>query len=242
MREELKVVWGAGRIMMIAYNKTAKLILLASVLLLQIAAAQADYYPDEKPVWGLSQDTAYLLERGKMDVNMYGWVTLGVLDNLQVGMNLPVYLMTITNINAKARIIEENQNMPQVALGLSYYRPIFYDGYYWDSTLYLSKTLTEEQHWLYGSIKLFGNSMSVPDYDFKKLEGINYTLGTVLAHDQSFRSYYEIAYDNIYSGTSSSFRCGLGFEKAWGVCRFRYGIANSGGVIIPVINFSLRSL
>lgn len=203
-----------------------------------ILTAGADYYPDEKPVYGLSQNTAFLLKRGKISLNMWGWISYGLWDNIQIGTNLALFPLSVTNANTKIKIIEENQVFPQIALGLSYYDTTKYHTNYWDSALYLSKSLVENSSWIYGGMK---NYHVAHDDSKESFSNTNYSLGMILTHDNNLRSFYEVSQDYFLTGSHSSFY-GAGLEWAWELYRIKLGLGNVGGKFIPIFICSLKSL
>lgn len=206
---------------------TNKSIILIALLLVFIfsSSARADYYPNEKPVWGLTQDTAFLLEPGQWYIDVLGWTTYGMANNFQIGSNFWLDMAQLLNMYTKLQIVEEGQNNPAVSLGASYYTTITGFGSVWDTTLYLTKTIDTDNRWLYTSIKYVNIAATAPTRTGSIIlfggNATNLTLGLITQNAPHWRSFLELAYDSTSSSASS--RGGGGFEWAFDLWRYRLG-------------------
>ena len=189
------------------------------------ASAWADYYPNEKPVWGLTQDTAYLLDPGQWYLDVWGWATYGMASNFQMGSNFWLDMAQLVNVYTKLRLVEEGAGNPAISLGASYYTTLVGMGSLWDATLYLTKTLETDNRWFYASAKYLNAAATATSSSGSVHlvggNGLNVTLGLINQNAPHWRSFLELAYDS--SSSTSATRGGGGFEWAFGLWRYRLG-------------------
>jgi len=100
-------------------KRTAAIVALS--LAIGTSSAWAEFRPDEKPVWGMLNDTAYTLNGGEWNIDLWGPVTYGIVDGLQVGSMFWVWFAQIPNVNAKWNFIPESDFFPALSVGGSYY-------------------------------------------------------------------------------------------------------------------------
>lgn len=99
-----------------------KILSLITIFLLTLALGNlfADFRDDEKPVWGMLNDTAYTLQGGEWNIDLWGPVTYGIFDNFQIGTLFWLWFAQMLNFNGKINIIPETQAMPAFSVGGSY--------------------------------------------------------------------------------------------------------------------------
>jgi hypothetical protein len=97
-----------------------KTLSLTIIFLLILANLFADFRDDEKPVWGMLNDTAYTLKAGEWNIDLWGPVTYGIFDNFQLGTLFWLWFAQMPNFNGKINIIPETDAMPAFSVGGSY--------------------------------------------------------------------------------------------------------------------------
>jgi len=75
----------------------------------------ADYKTGEKPVWGILEDTAYTLKMNEFNIDLWGPVTYGISDNLQIGTMYWIWFAQIANLSAKINILNEKNIIPSIS-------------------------------------------------------------------------------------------------------------------------------
>jgi hypothetical protein len=224
-------------------RKTNKIIAIALILLSAalLSTASADYYLNEKPVIGLTQNTAYTLNSGEWLVDNYGWVNYGVAERLQVSTNALLDIFQYGNANVKAALIKETEKSPAVSLGASYYGTLNGSSAFWDASIYLSKAVIENEHWMYGALKYStGDFTTQNKFSITADKVLDVSFGAVYTHRTTYlRSYYEAG---VYAISGfSRLRAGLGVEWALKEMRFRLGGFTTGDqLLVPVIDLNWR--
>lgn len=204
-----------------------------------VSAVLADYYPNEKPVWGLTQDTAYLLNKGEWHLDIWGWTTYGYSDNFQIGSNFWLDVGQLMNVYTKVKIVEERKKFPALSLGASYYTTLVSSIGFWDASIYLSKTLEEDKHWFYGGVKYMDLRTGATDgVSLTGQSGVNLTLGTITRQAKHWSSFLEFSFGT--TANTSAARGGAGFEWAFGSMRYRIGGYITGTSFVPLLDFSWR--
>ncbi len=89
-------------------------------LILIFYSIYADFRDDEKPVWGMLNDTAYTLQGGEWNIDLWGPVNWGITDNLQIGTMFWIWFLQIPNLNLKFNLIPESAGLPAFSIGGSY--------------------------------------------------------------------------------------------------------------------------
>lgn len=80
----------------------------------------ADFRADEKPVWNFYSPTAYTLKGGEWNLDLWGPITYGIGDFMQVGTNFWLWFPQYLNVNAKINILPEGDFVPAFSVGGSY--------------------------------------------------------------------------------------------------------------------------
>lgn len=106
-------------------RNTVWAIALFSVAVLSAFPVRAEFREDEKPVWGMLNETAYTLKGGEWNLDLWGPITYGIVDGLQVGSIFWVWFAQIPNVNAKWNFLPESEMVPAVSIGGSYYSMTF---------------------------------------------------------------------------------------------------------------------
>ncbi len=102
----------------IVKKKIAVFIVLLVVVF--FCSIYADFRDDEKPVWGMMNDTAYTLLAGEWNIDLWGPVSYGIFDQLQIGTMFWIWFVQAPNINLKLNIIPETDAMPAFSIGGSF--------------------------------------------------------------------------------------------------------------------------
>lgn len=89
-------------------------------LMLIFCIIYADFRDDELPVWGMINDTAYILQEGEWNIDLWGPVSLGLFNIFQINTNFWLWFPQIPNVNLKFNILKESDNLPALSIGGSY--------------------------------------------------------------------------------------------------------------------------
>ncbi|GEM_PF-6504960 len=88
--------------------------------LLFFCSIYADFRDDEKPVWGMMNDTAYTLSSGEWNIDLWGPISYGIFDQLQIGTIFWIWFAQMPNVNLKLNIIPETDLMPAFSISGSF--------------------------------------------------------------------------------------------------------------------------
>lgn len=89
-------------------------------LILIFSSIYADFRDDERPVWGMLNDTAYILQAGEWNIDLWGPISLGLFNIFQINTNFWLWFPQVPNVNLKCNIIKESDVLPAFSIGGSY--------------------------------------------------------------------------------------------------------------------------
>jgi hypothetical protein len=175
------------------------------------------YSVNDSPTTGLSQDTAYQLKQGELNVFFWGWTTYGITDRFSLGTNFWLDMGSYPNLYAKFNVLPEGERHPAVSLGASnYLSPVHNIGAY-DFSLYVSKQVGNL--WLYIAPKYVGMNLGyIANYPL----GGSVTAGLISPLSDQFRLLLEASYDNLEFNVSQ-YRGGGALEMDLNPVRARLG-------------------
>lgn len=222
-----------------------KVLLTACVAaFLSSSAVMAEFNEGELPVWGMINDTAYTLNEGEWNIDLWGPVTYGVVDGLQVGSVFWFWFAQIPNVYGKFNLLQEGPGIPAISLG-GFYRNFSFTNTsgsedvkvsinWYGIQAMLSKQLSETLYlsggYIYNGVDGSG-SFSVDDSPFLSISGSGNSHQGVasLVTQMSKRTRFSVEVladinDNL-GETNVDFAAGGGFEWAMGkTFRLKIGV------------------
>jgi len=228
------------------------IIFIFAALFIIVLPLFADFNKDEKPLWGMFEDTAYNLHAQEYNIDMWGPITYGITDNIQAGTELLEWLGLMVNANCKYNFLPETKALPAVSIGGAYLLgsplngPIIVPDYtisHYSTpaivqnsqlSLYLTKQINQQYYLnlFYQYDYLNGNFGNDYNYVLTAIwsKKSNSSLGFSFISDQSKMTRLS-AEAVIGIGNKISYNAGAGFEFAFGgTLRMKIGIYSFGDI------------
>lgn len=221
------------------FRKTAAITALA--LAIGTTSAWAEFKETEKPVWGMLHETAYTLQGGEWNIDLWGPVTYGVIDNLQVGTMFWVWFAQVPNINAKWTLLPESEAFPAIGVSGSFYNfslnlededsndsfktSISIFGLAAHISKQLSQTLYLTGSYVYNGVQSSSTLSSEDNYilNYTGTNSSSSIVGSIVA-DMSRSARFSAEVAALLSDTVN-FNAGVGFEWAMGdTFRLKLGV------------------
>lgn len=213
-------------------------ILIIFILIAFGLQASADYPEGERPVWGLTSDTAYTLGAGKFNISLLGWVTCGVSDRIQIGTNYLADVFQIYNAYWKFHLLDERGILPALSIGAIHYHKAAEGESTIDPSLNFTKSL-DQTYTLYGGFSRFSTtSLLVNLIRGSSRPAFLARVGIIMNNAPSWHSFAEVGFDKRITLKD----LGIGIEWASDVLPFRLklGVYFPSLIFIPILDIYWR--
>ncbi len=232
-------------------KKTALLVIVT--IFIAVLPIFAEFNENEKPLWGMWEDIAYNLHGGEFDMDIYGPINYGIIDNLQIGTEFWIWILQVENVNAKINILPESEIFPAISVGGSYFRFSSWIldtnssiGCY-DFAAYITKQITPKFY--INALYKYNGLSELSDNTFIEMVSggaDNSEVGLSIISEPSKIMRFSMETTADMMNSKVSFNAGMGCEFAVGdVTRIKIGIYSFGineqnPIYFPFIDFHWR--